>query len=90
MKMPWKPKPAAPETQAITPAAIVKQWSTPPTAPPSDATDEGIPFVWVDGQTILNVSGDWYDQRRRELHIGGRCYSQVDQTAQGRVYRYDH
>ena len=56
---------------------------------PSDATDEGIPFAYLDHETIVNLSGDWYDQRRRELHVAGKSFSHVAEAAAGRVYRYD-
>jgi len=82
----WKPKSPAIDAAIADDDPVVPAPAQPV---PADATDEGIPFAWVDAITIVNLSADWYDQRRRELHVGGRSFSHVAEAAQGRLYRYD-
>jgi len=87
----WKPKSPAIDAAVNDPVAPAPAPPAPADATDApDATDEGIPFAWVDAITIVNLSADWYDQRRRELHVGGRSFSHVAEAAQGRLYRYDH
>ena len=53
-------------------------------------TDEGVPYRSLDTETVLNLSADSYDARRRELHIDGRSYQHVSEDVAGQwIYRYD-
>ena len=61
----------------------------PPIVRDTGLSDEGVGFEWVDTVTIVNASGDFFDQRRPQLHIAGRTFAHVAQEGQRRVYRYD-
>ena len=56
----------------------------------SNLSDEGVPFDWIDSDTILNVSEDAYDAKRRELHVHGRAFQHVAEGPAGEwIYRCD-
>lgn len=55
-------------------------------------TDEGIVYSRVDHEHILNLTDPTFnrvDARRRELHVNGKTYSHVSETAGQWLYRCD-
>ena len=54
-------------------------------------SDEGIAYSVVDSVTIQNLSdtNDKLKAKRRELHVSGKTYSHVSESAGQWVYRWD-
>lgn len=60
-----------------------------PPVPPPSTSDEGVLYEWVSSFEIVNLSNDPIDSRRRELHVAGRAYHHVAETAGHWLYRRD-
>lgn len=61
-----------------------------PVETPALVTAEGVPYAMWDHETIVNLSTDGYDARRRTLHIDGRTYTHVSDDLAGQwIYRVD-
>lgn len=64
--------------------------AAPTPAPMTMTTAEGVPYAAWDHETIVNLSRDAYDARRRALHIDGRTYTHVSDDLAGQwIYRVD-
>jgi hypothetical protein len=56
----------------------------------SPVSDEGIVFSYMDHEHLINLSADVVDCRRLALHVAGRTFQHVAETAEGQwIYRLD-
>ena len=86
-----KQKPASVDATPPVPRAMTPRAAPPVvTTPTGTMTDEGVPYQSLDTSTVLNISTDRYDARRRELHIHGTPYQHVTENVVGQwIYRHD-
>lgn len=71
--------------QEYQPADVIEAPAPAPADPMK--TDEGVPFAWIDHETITNLSTDVPDNRRPRLFVGGIAFEHVGGSD---VWTYRH